>query len=276
MNISKRRKKACVLTLTVHYFLPKLEDKQIKILNEPENFYFYNNSRINVLSNNYLRNCHGYGNYSLCGVLAPEDIEVPNACVKSIIAGNEDKSCSHINLNFHNYMVYLSSNKIFYSIVYPISIRVDCNNKTTIYNLTESRGVDYSNQCEIHRVINKIQYDMNSLTTYERDEPMHRPNFTVYDSKNNNWTGDFHLIENNIKLIKLAIDNEENHKIIKSRGKGFWHKVYSPVAEAVSSAWNYIHNNILLMGFCYTITSSLISLLGYVVIAKIKNVSFQK
>lgn len=228
--------------------LPKLEDKQIKILNEPENFYFYNNSRINVLSNNYLRNCHGYGNYSLCGVLAPEDIEVPNACVKSIIAGNEDKSCSYIN----------------------------CNNKTTIYNLTESRGVDYSNQCEIHRVINKIQYDMNSLTTYERDEPMHRPNFTVYDSKNNNWTGDFHLIENNIKLIKLAIDNEENHKIIKSRGKGFWHKVYSPVAEAVSSAWNYVHNNILLMGFCYTITSSLISLLGYVVIAKIKNVSFQK
>lgn len=150
--------------------LPKLEDKQIKILNEPENFYFYNNSRINVLSNNYLRNCHGYGNYSLCGVLAPEDIEVPNAFVKSIIAGNEDKSCSYINLNFHNYMVFLSSNKIFYSIVYPISIRVDCNNKTTIYNLTESRGVDYSNQCEIHRVINKIQYDMNSLTTYEIDE----------------------------------------------------------------------------------------------------------
>lgn len=170
---------------------------------------------------------------------------------------------------------FLDSNSIFYSIAYPISIRADCNNKTTIYNLTESCEIGFSDQCEFNRVVNKIQFDVNTFTTYEIDEPMHRPNFSVYDTKSNNWTDDFHMIEKSINLIKLASDAEERHNDLIS-SDAWYLRTYNCIASGLSDAWHLIRNNIILSICFYTFALPLMSFIGYMLMSKIKNKSFQK
>lgn len=118
--------------------LPGLHNDEVKVLDEHVKYYFVNETNdVNVLSEAYLRTCTGFTNYTICDPLEYEFIEEPNSCFSSILA-NDETNCSYKKMDFHNYMTDLTPEKIYNSILYPITLRVDCGNTTTFYNLSES------------------------------------------------------------------------------------------------------------------------------------------
>lgn len=164
--------------------LPKLYGNEVKVLDENMKYYFVNETNhINVLSDAYSNTCTGFTDYTMCSPLEYEFMEKPNPCLSSILV-NDDTNCSYTKMDFHNYTTDWTPERVYYSIHYLITLQMDCGNMTKFYNLTESESqeINFTHQCELTKVVNKLQWDANTYMTYQIDQHSIRPNPTIYDS----------------------------------------------------------------------------------------------
>lgn len=149
--------------------------------------------------------CKHMDDITLCNNMEIMNFDVPNECISSILSHSNLKCESKI-LRPKNYWIKTSELSVYIYIVDPIRVKVNCGNSLKVYNLHESKEINFEENCDITRVTKDF-----SMTNDFIDENLSfkslNLNLSFYDETNKNWSDAIPIIDKN-KILLLNIDSQ--------------------------------------------------------------------
>lgn len=262
--------------------IPIITDSTVHILNTNAKYFFkaeLNKTKYIPLS--ALTRCNTINTQTFCNSIIEEELREVNPCMESIIANSSNYNCKYREIPYQNYIMRLSANTIFCFIIKPIALRIVCNEKTSIHELEGNTEINFSKQCDLHRISNEFHYDSNSYSSVEINYPLIQPNFTIYDTKYEKWISNLTIINrNNIKMLKINNEIEVIDSKVASEPEqhptGFLHSI----TDFGYSTVNYIRNLFTannFLNFCiYVLPPLVVTGLIYILCYRIRSFSFQQ
>lgn len=214
------------IAYNLHEFvpIPIKEDNKLKILRMNSKLYFEDNLNVTkVMQSHISQQCSQMENHMYCDSLLHESLDLLNECMSAILYDKSTEKCTYKRIEYRNYFIRLTPHIVFCFIVNPIQFRVVCNNQEKIYNLNTSVEIDFSEQCDLHKILNELDYDSKTYSEMEINKPLQKPDFSIFDTIKNNWTNDIDFFnESNITLTKiLETTNEINATIHQESSESF-------------------------------------------------------
>lgn len=198
--------------------IPIKSQNNVKILNDNAKVFFFNNmKKIRVMLPQILNHCKQLFNHTICDSNLHDTLHDMDECMSSIVLNNKLSShCKFKRMEKRNYFVQLTPKIVFCFIYEPIQFRINCNEQEKIYNLTKNIEIDFSDQCDLHKVLNELHYDKKTFSTIETTQLHFKPKFSIYDEKLKNWTSNvdfFNQYENTLSKL-LNKTNELDNTVI--------------------------------------------------------------
>lgn len=102
--------------------------------------------------------CATQENLTICITLIEESIVPPSKCIQNLLLLDSDNNCLYKPIQFKNYFIHISNNKIFAFIVKPIGIVKQCENldDETLF-LTKSQEIWLQSECTLYKYHNEDQ-----------------------------------------------------------------------------------------------------------------------
>lgn len=223
--------------------IPVKEYDNVKILNTNAKLFFHdNNNKTRVMLPQTLKHCQQLSKNTICDSILHESLFDMDTCMSAIVSNKTiPPHCEFKTMEKRNYFVKLSPHSVFCFIVSPIQFRIVCNDREKIYKLTENGIVYISDQCDIHKLLNDIHYDMSTFSSIETNEILLKPNFSIFDDQLNNWTDIQFVNQFNITMTKLSNMTDELKKKVHTETDkttsifSFPTKIYNSIGNFFSS-----------------------------------------
>lgn len=262
--------------------IPFKTETTLHILNSNAKYYLQaNNNKTKFIPLSALQKCNTVNKRTFCSSIILEELRDINPCMKSILSNAQSCDCTYREILHQNYILRLSVNSVFCYIIKPITIKISCNEKSTIYELDKNTEIDFANQCELHRVSNEFHYDADTFSSVEINYPLTQPNFTIYDPKYEKWSANISIINrNNIKMLKLNNEIEiiESKMELepKSNETGFFSTIANFGYKTVTFFKDLLTLHSIFYICIYVLPPVVIAILIYKMCYKIRSFSFQK
>lgn len=185
--------------------IPVKQNGKLQILKMTSRMYFWDkNNIIKVLRPHIFHQCIQIENNMFCNSLLYESLDPLDECMASILFNKPIEQCIFRKIEYRNYYIRLSPHSVYCYIVKPIQFRIICNGQEKIHKLNTSTEIDFSNQCDVHKVLNELRYNNKTKSLHEISKPIQLPNFSIFDSSKNDWSDDVVFFnESNATLTKI-------------------------------------------------------------------------
>lgn len=253
--------------------IPFREKHEVKIL-KINSFYYFINERQNnkIMTQEQFGSCITQKGLILCNSVLKSKLTNKNECINSLITNKQTNSCEDLKILKRNYIIETSKYSTYCFVIEPFKLRITCNDENFIYNLTGNKEIIYEENCNVFKVLNE---NVNNISTYKSIEIFNeyvKPNFTIFNTKINNWTNDINMInKNKVELLELLnetiVSGSEYDKINKQEKKGFFNGIHKTIVycfESISTGFGYIFklfSNIT--GFFYLVIILMIVVIIY-------------
>lgn len=246
------------ITYTLYEFIPIpiKNGNQLKILKMSSKLYFKDkNGSTKIMHPHIYQQCNQIDDHMFCDSILHESLDPPNECMTSIFNGYTE-GCTFRKIEFRNYFIRISPNAIFCFIVHPIQFRVVCNNVEKIHNLSQSTEIDFSTQCDLHKVLNELHYSNKTTSEIEISNSIPIPKFSIFDKAKNEWATDFEFFnESNATLTNVLSKTDEINDSLNEKPPNsffanlirFPGKIFSHIINIIS----YIFSNTFLFIVIY-------------------------
>lgn len=261
--------------------IPIKTDTTVHILNSNAKYFLQTESnKTKYIPLSSLIKCNTINRRTFCNSIIEEELHDANSCMLSIIANSSNKACDYREISFQNYIMRLSANTIFCFIIKPISIRISCNEKSSIFDLKNNTEINFASHCDLHKISNEFHYDSETFSSVEINYPLIQPNFSVYDTKYEVWSSNISIINRNgIKMLNLNNEIEIIESKITSSDKneaGF----FVSLAQFGCSIFNFISNVFFTSYFLkiciYVVPPVIVYVSIYILCYKLRSFSLQK
>lgn len=249
--------------------IPMNKDSTVQILNSYAKVFFTDsNNTTKVMLPLLLNHCKQISDHIICDSVLHETLTEMDQCMSSIVLGGQISSqCKFMRIDKRNYFIQLSNHKIFCFIISPIQFRITCNEQEKIYSLKENIIVDFSDQCDVHKVLNEIQYDTKTSTTMEIDQIRAKPNFSVFNRITNNWTDSIDIYtQYDFTVIRLTNKTNDLSNTLKPESDNIWSrfmKIPEYIWTTISNTISFFTSKLFATIFVYIIIPVLVSMCIY-------------
>lgn len=130
--------------------IPIRDGNSIFILDTKPITFYHDKSRINILPETERANlCMTQDDLTICNTLMEESFLSPSNCVRNLLIFKSDENCIHKPIEFQNYFIRLTEQKIYAFIVKPIELVRQCGDTERVFHLTESREISVKIGCTL-------------------------------------------------------------------------------------------------------------------------------
>lgn len=250
--------------------IPIREENSLFILSiKPVTYYRDGNILFNLPTVSKHQLCATQENLTICNTLVEESIVPTSKCIQNLLLLNSDDNCLYKPIQFKNYFIHISDNKIFAFIVKPIEIVKQCENlDDEVLFLTKSQEIWLQSECTLYKYHNEDQSilpkhtdstffipDMGlEIGNPPRHIPISKlPILSKYDILQTSVINSLQNVQNAIPLAKERID-----KI----------KIENPIS-ALFGDWNL--KDWLIYGLLWILGIIFIILICFIIIKKLIN-----
>lgn len=192
-------------------------------------FLLKKNSKYVEISDKLLSDCKHFEEITLCESWMLKYLEDPEDCINNAIKTLEHNKCSVGQIKHKQQPVKTGENQIYFYVLKPIQIRIDCRNKNITIDVNFSREITYSDECKMFQSTSKIRYNRTDNSVIRIDTPFVSPNLAYFDPIISNWTKINNLyeirdflknerVESIIDLDKTNVKMQENAKTNEPKG----------------------------------------------------------
>lgn len=130
--------------------IPFNSDTTLHILNSNAKYYLQTvDNKTKFIPLSALQRCNTVNKRTFCNSIISEELRDINSCMKSVLTNSQSLDCKYREILKQNYIMRLSVNSVFCFIIKPITIKITCNERSTIYELDKNTEIDFADQCEL-------------------------------------------------------------------------------------------------------------------------------
>lgn len=223
------------LQLMEYIPIPLVRNKTVTILNMNSELYFREKNVIKIIPYDQYDKCMKIDRITVCNSMVLQSLETPSECMSSQLNGGNHRSCERKYIESKNYVMEISDNQFYCSIMEPMILRISCGDRNYIHSLNHSEILSYTEHCEVY------EHGNTSLTSAKKDIKLDftyaTPNFTIYDVMLQNWTYN-HTEINRRNIVALELTAES--KILAER----MHKLNAQPKKSIFGLFPNIMTNI--------------------------------
>lgn len=189
--------------------LPIDEKEKTYLLDIPVTTYYVNDSKILLFPDENTKKalCKSQDSLTVCNTFL-EDYHVnASICLHNILNNNSDIGCTYKEIPRENYFIQLSHEVLYFYLVYPIKIVMDCRGKVFAMTLTKSGKIYLPKGCEVYKYTDEHFYGSGRISQLDITPP------NVHVKLNLSNTGE------SKKLSYLPLWDKYNLQFIESKGK---------------------------------------------------------
>lgn len=133
--------------------LPMEENGKLYILDMPTGMYYKNGSEILMFPNGKVKSslCKTQDDLTICNTFLEDYYTIAPDCLRNLIKTNSDIGCTYKEIEQQNYFIQLSREVLYFHIIYPIKMVIDCRGKVMALTMTKSGKVYTPKGCEIYK-----------------------------------------------------------------------------------------------------------------------------
>lgn len=225
--------------------VPNSRGNNTVIINLNSSYFIQdNNDNIRIVPEDILEDCFIFNRLFICNSLVQDSFVDPDNCTNAVLKHNSNEFCSNKVIRKRNYFVKISGTTLFIYVAKPLKLKILCGLEETIFNITSSNLINFSEFCELLEYSNDKLNDTSILSS-EIYTPVFQPIIRVFNVTENKWKSNFEIL-NKTDMKYLAIINETipMFEYLKEEREGNKKSFWSFITDPFDNLMNIIGDSL--------------------------------
>lgn len=191
------------------FAIPMYQNNQTEMIKLNRTFVIESEDlKYKAVTEGILSKCLSYGNITICSSILNDSFNELDNCLISIMSKGENFTCKTDPIKTQNYFVQLTETMLYCYVTEPLTLRVLCGDRETIFDLLTSKLIRYSEFCEVTKLSNDTSNENLTVVFSEIEEPIFNPELYIYNTTSE-WYTNISIISK-YELDYLALINRSD------------------------------------------------------------------